>query len=67
MLNQIADGFIKGNKIYDRKNDFVYDSFRIDMMLGISKKRNFRTAWSIDKKGGKPRFVTAFRYEEKNK
>ncbi|MBR1677318.1 MAG: phage minor capsid protein [Clostridia bacterium] len=38
------------------------ESFTIPMMLGTgSKKRTFRTVWQIDRKGDKPRFITAYR------
>lgn len=67
LLDQLQEGYKNGKKVYDRKNDYTFENFRIDMQLGINKKRNFRTAWSIDRKGDKPRFVTAYRYEKKNK
>ena len=67
LLDQLYEGYKNGKKVHDRKNGYTFKNFRIDMQLGITKKRNFRTAWSIDRKGDKPRFVTAYRYEKKNK
>lgn len=38
------------------------ESFTIPMRLGTgSKARTFRTVWQIDKKGDKPRFISAYR------
>lgn len=38
--------------------------FVIYMLLGITKKRTFRTVWRIDKLSTLPRFITAFRDKE---
>lgn len=41
--------------------------FNVDMMLGVTQKKRFRTAWQIDKGKSYPRFVTAFRIGAKRK
>lgn len=37
--------------------------FNIYMTLGVDKKRTFCTGWRVDKRGDKPRIITAFRSE----
>lgn len=36
-------------------------SFEVDMILGVTRKAKFRTAWQIDKGSDSPRFITAHR------
>lgn len=67
LLDQLYNGFINGVRDYDRPNAFLDDFFRIEMSLGINEKRTFRTVWGSEKKGGKPRFISAYRHGKKNK
>ena len=36
-------------------------AFEVDMMLGVTRKAKFRSAWQIDRGADNPRFVTAHR------
>lgn len=40
-------------------------SVTVYMKLGVIKKRTFRTGWQIDKGTNFPRFVTAYRFNQK--
>lgn len=42
-------------------NEHGERTFNVDMMLGVTRKARFRTAWQIDKGKDVPRFITAFR------
>lgn len=53
-------------KIYEA-NDRGNTSFEVDMTLGITTKKRFRTAWQIDKGTDFPRFITAYRIGGKQK
>lgn len=43
-----------------KKNSHGEIEYQVDMVLGITKKVRITTAWAI-KKGGSPRFVTAYK------
>ena len=57
---KLYNGLIMGDVIRKEEQIPIWD-FRINMDLGIDKKQKFITAWSVDKKGDKPRFLTAYR------
>ena len=42
-------------------------AFEVDMLLGVTYKTAFRTAWQIDKGSDAPRFITAHRLGRKRK
>ena len=67
LVQHIHDGYdlLKMNE--RPSNGHCYKQFNIYMDLGKNKKRNFVTAWSIDKEGDNPRFVTAYRKSQKKK
>jgi len=47
-------------KMYE-KNSHGDTAFEVDMMLGVTRKAKFRTAWQIDRGAENPRFITAHR------
>lgn len=49
-----------GAKMYEA-NAHGDRSFEVDMMLGVTRKAKFRTAWQIDRGSDSPRFITAHR------
>lgn len=42
-------------------NGFSVVSFEVDMMLGVTRKKKFRTVWQVNVGTDYPRFVTAYR------
>ena len=60
LYKDIAAQFDMEKAEYDEKSKFG-QGFSIDMQLGITKKRTFKTVWQIDKEGDKPRLITAHR------
>lgn len=60
LYKDIAAQFDMEKAKYDEKSSFG-QGFSIDMQLGITKKRTFKTVWQIDKNGDKPRLITAHR------
>ena len=60
LYKDIAAQFDMEKAEYDEKSKFG-QGFSIDMQLGITKKRTFKTVWQIEKEGDKPRLITAHR------
>ena len=60
LYEDIASQFDMKKAKYDEKSKFGR-GFSMDMQLGITKKRTFKTVWQIDKEGDKPRLITAYR------
>lgn len=48
-----------------KTNEYGNKVYEVDMILGITKKKKFRTGWQIDKGSTHPRFITAHRIGEK--
>ena len=42
-------------------NSYGHKAYEVDMILGITTRRTFRTVWQIDKGKTNPRFITAHR------
>lgn len=59
--NDIVKNY-SNDKIEDRKEkEDGSETYRVRMELGVTKIRPFVTVWIVQKTGGRPRFVTAFR------
>lgn len=67
LFNDISQEFDIEKAEFDRVSEDGAQSFVIEMQLGVTKKKTFKTAWRIDKEGEKPRFVTAYRIGGKGK
>lgn len=67
LKNDLIEGLKRnGAKIY-ATNEHGNTSFEVDMTLGVTAKKRFRTAWQIDKGTDFPRFITAHRIGGKQK
>ena len=58
LLAAVSENFIVSRRRYASAYQY-----RVDAMLGITKKKNFATVWRVDDEDGIPRFVTAYRKE----
>lgn len=59
---------IKNNEAMEHEtNEHGEKTYNVDMLLGVTKKRKFRTGWQIDKGSAVPRLVTAFKIGAKRK
>ena len=67
LKNDLLEG-LKHNeaKIY-ATNEHGNTPIEVDMTLGVTVKKKFRTAWQIDKGTDSPRFITAHRIGGKQK
>ncbi len=66
LLDQLFIGFAKGDRVYDRDNKYLHENFYIRIDLGVENKKNFKTVWGVQRKGDKPKFITAYRNNEKD-
>ncbi len=67
LTKDLSEG-LKGNvAVAFEANEHGDRTFNVDMMLGVTRKARFRTAWQIDKGNNVPRFITAFRIGAKRK
>lgn len=57
LLEGLSNG---GAKMYEA-NAHGDRSFGVDMMLGVTRKAKFRTAWQIDKGSDSPCFISTYR------
>lgn len=55
--------FSTANESY--KKESVYKTYIVDMDLGVTNSKRFRTIWELKYKSSKPRFITAFRIRRK--
>lgn len=61
LRQDLLAGLRKGSaKVYST-NGFSVVSFEVDMMLGVTREKKFRTVWQVDAGTDFPRFVTAHR------
>lgn len=67
LKNDLLEGLKQNEaKIYE-PNERGNTAFEVNMTLGVTAKKRFRTAWQIDKGTDFPRFVTAYRIGGKQK
>ena len=67
LMQHIHEGYDPSKAIEDDPGDHCYRKFSISMELGVTEKRNFVTAWAVEKEGDKPKYVTAYREDPKRK
>lgn len=51
LFNDISQEFDIEKAEFDRVSEDGAQSFVIEMQLGVTKKKTFKTAWRIDKEG----------------
>ncbi len=67
LRDDLLEGIKESSALAFDANEHGNRTFNVDMMLGVTRKARFRTAWQIDKEKDFPRFITAFRIGAKRK
>lgn len=67
LMQHIHEGYDLSKARDDDPGDHCHRKFSISMELGVTEKRNFVTAWAVEKDGEEPKFVTAYREDPKRK
>lgn len=66
LFRHIEEGYDLTKKSGSRLSERGQEQFTIPMLLGMTKKKLFTTAWQIDKDGDPPKMTSAFR-DRRNK
>lgn len=67
LIRDINDGYDQSKVVPRGSDSRNYLKYEVEMELGVTKKRNFVTSWSIAHEGDQPKFVTAYRRKPKQK
>ncbi|MCD7859584.1 MAG: hypothetical protein LUH51_05360 [Firmicutes bacterium] len=64
LKTHLLTGVKTHNAIERKPSENGSRKFQVDMELGVTKKKLFRTGWQIDAGTTEPRFITAYRIKE---